>query len=79
MRLERGESGVYRLVVWRWLAIGFEFPRMCNKPRRWKWKRWLYLSRYQTGGWSLRLLCFHVGWKRDRWNWTHYRNPPGPV
>ncbi len=63
MKIERSRTGVYRLPLWGDWAVGLGTPGV--RPS-------LHFHRYHRGGWSLCVLWFHVGWKRDRKNWSHW-------
>lgn len=65
MRIERSSNGVHRLAVMFGFAVGINWERWpCT---------WWYFATYPTGGWSLRVLWFHVGRKLDRENWGHWK------
>ncbi len=62
MKIERSRTGIYRLSLSGGWAVGFG----------WGCPLWMYAGTYPGGGWSLRVLWFHVGRKCDRCNWGHW-------
>jgi hypothetical protein len=63
MSIERSRTGVYRLPLFRGWAVGISAD----------WWPPFSLTRYEDGGWSVRLLWFHFG-RKDRSTWSHYRS-----